>query len=553
MATDDPSKPTKDNVPARRMRWWPIAAALAVGGALQFAATIFFGENRPYRDWACVFVIWPLTVFLLLLWWIFWSRLPWRTRGVGLLIIAVIAGSSLGAFRFDEFDGAMIPRFSPRWLPSKQDQAAEFFKSNSTNNASTTSDDLANESLVPTEGDWPAFRGPNRDDVVIGESLRTDWDASPPKQLWKHPIGSGWGAFAVIGRRAWTLEQRGENELCVCYDIQTGHELWTHADAARFSSPQGGVGPCSTPTVHDGKVFTQGATGILNCLDAATGLRVWTRNTLEDASSPNLEWGQCGSPLIVDDLVIVNPGNNDEASRRNHSSVIAYRHETGEKAWAVQGRQGSYSSPHIATLRGEVLREFRSESQVLIFDGLGIVALRPETGEPLWSFTWVNTPQVNSAQPLVIDENLVLIGSGYGKGSVLLGFLAAVDETGGRHLGVVERWQSAQFKLKFNSAVRRGEYVFGLDEGMLTCLSLMSGKRSWKQGRYGYGQLLLIEDKLLILSEEGDIVLVPATPETPRELARFHAIDGKTWNHPVLSRGRLLVRNSDEAACFDLR
>ena len=118
---------------------------------------------------------------------------------------------------------------------------------------------------------------------------------------------------------------------------------------------------------------------------------------------------------------------------------------------------------------------------------------------------------------------------------------------------ITERWQSKQFKLKFNSGVRRVDYVFGLDEGLLTCLSLKSGKRVWKQGRYGYGQILLVEDKLLILTEEGDVVLVPATPEPPRELARFHAIDGKTWNHPVLSRGRLLVRNSEEAACFDLR
>ena len=107
--------------------------------------------------------------------------------------------------------------------------------------------------------------------------------------------------------------------------------------------------------------------------------------------------------------------------------------------------------------------------------------------------------------------------------------------------------------MKFNGAVRRGDHVFGLDEGLLTCLNVIGGKRVWKKGRYGYGQLLLIDDTLLILSEEGDVVLVPATTESPRELARIHAIDGKTWNHPVLSRGRLLVRNSDEAACFDLR
>lgn len=541
MSTDDVSTPST-TVTSRGIRWWPALAAIAVGGALQTAAMIAFGENQPYLDWACVFVIWPLTVFLLLLWWTFWSKLPWRTRGLGLLIVALTAGASLAAFRFDEFDGAMIPRFSPRWQPSKKERTAEFFKQTADNNSSAKPDELADESLVPTDGDWPAFRGPNRDDVVVGESLRIDWDIRPPKQLWKHPIGSGWGAFAVIGRRAWTLEQRGENEMCVCYDIETGRELWTHADAVRFESVQGGVGPCSTPTVHEGKVFTQGGTGILNCLDAATGQCVWTRNTLEDAGSPNLEWGQCGSPLIVDDLVIVNPGSNNAASQAKNSAVIAYRRDNGDKVWNSGNRRGSYSSPHLATLNGT--------RQVLIYDGLGLLAMSPESGQELWKFDWTNTPQVNAAQPILVDDQRVLIGSGYGQGSVLIGF-DENDKSGASE--PLARWQSKQFKLKFNGGVQRGDFVFGLDEGLLTCLNLMEGKRLWKQGRYGYGQMLLVEDKLLVLSEEGDVVLVPATPEPPRELARFHAIDGKTWNHPVLSRGRLLVRNSDEAACFDLR
>ncbi|TXT39573.1 MAG: hypothetical protein FD138_38 [Planctomycetota bacterium] len=484
MATDDAASTANGNCPTGRICWWPAIASLFIGIALQSVATVYFGENRPYLMWACVFVIWPLTVFLLLLWFTFWSGLLWRTRWLGLLIAVVFGASTLGAFRFDEFDGAMIPRFSPRWKPSKKDRAAEFFKSATANKASATNDDVAESSLVPTEGDWPAFRGPNRDDVVLGESLRTDWDARPPKQLWKQPIGSGWGSFSVIGRRAWTLEQRGENELCVCYDVETGRELWTHADAVRFSSVQGGVGPCSTPTVHDGKVFMQGATGILNCLDAATGQRVWTRNTVEDAGSPNLEWGQCGSPLIVDEMVIVSPGNNDAASREKHTSVIAYRRDNGEKVWAVEGRQGSYSSPHLAIFRGEYHSDhLHAERQVLIFDGEGIVALRPETGKKLWQWSWSNTPQVSSAQPLVIDEERVLIGSGYGKGSVLLDFQLGADSAN----DVVERWKSPQFKLKFNSAVRCSQYVFGLDEGLLTCLSLRDGKRLWKQGRYGYG------------------------------------------------------------------
>ena len=125
MATDDVPQLTTESIAARGLRWWPAIASVAIGIALQAAAKVYFGENRPYLDWACVFVIWPLTVFLLLLWWTFWSRVPWRTRGLGLLVPAALGGSTLAAYRFDEFDGAMIPRFSLRWQPSKKERSAE--------------------------------------------------------------------------------------------------------------------------------------------------------------------------------------------------------------------------------------------------------------------------------------------------------------------------------------------------------------------------------------------------------------------------------------------
>ncbi len=544
MATDADATLSSTATSTQTIRSWPAVLSVALGIVLQTAASIAFSENLSYFIFGSLFIIWPLTVFLLMLWWTFASQLPWSTRGLGLAAVAAAYLTFVGIFRFDEFDGAMIPRFSFRWRPTARDRAQEFFKNrrpaNETPAVSTEKTEPADEPISPVVGDWPEFRGPKRDDVVIGETLRTDWTARPPKQLWKQPIGLGWGSFAIVGRRAWTIEQRGTAELVVCYEVETGREIWSHSDQTRFESVQGGIGPRSTPTVSEGKLFTQGATGILNCLDAATGQRVWSRNTLEDAVSPNLEWGQAGSPLIVDDLVIVTPGNNNAASRANNSSVIAYRRDNGEKVWAVEGRRGSYSSPQLATLLGE--------RQVLVFDAQGLIALLPATGKRLWSFDWINTPEINAIQPLVIDERSVLIGSGYGLGSTLLNLTA-----GDANWSASSTWSSKQFKLKFNGAVRLGDNVYGLDEGLLTCLDLKSGQRRWKQGRFGYGQMQLVEDKLLILSETGDVVLVPATPETPGELARFHAIDGKTWNHPVLSRGRLLVRNSDEAACFDLQ
>lgn len=538
-----------NNTSAANIRWWPLLAAWTLGVVLQLVAAFFLSENLTYLAFASVFVIWPLTVFLSLLWWIFWSCISWTTCGEGLAVVVGVCVTFVAVFRFDEFDGAMLPRFSRRWSPTAEARAEQFFKNRPASSATivaTTeqvSSDVRGDPMNPTAEDWPEYQGRNRDGVVTNFGLRTDWDARPPKKLWRQPIGLSWGSFAVVGQRAWTLEQRGPDEFVVCYDIESGHEFWSHSDAVRFESVQGGNGPRSTPTVHDGKVFSLGGTGILNCLDAKSGQRIWSRNILEEAGSSNLPWGQAGSPLIVDDFVIVSPGSNDTVSKAKNAAVIAYRRDTGEKVWASENRQGSYSSPHLATLNGE--------RQVLVFDGIGLLALSPENGSNLWNFPWSNSPQVNAAQPIVLDDKRVLIGSGYGVGSVLLEVQPVSQSDASRH--AKEIWTSKQFKLKFNCGVRRGDYLFGLDEGLLTCLSLQDGQRRWKQGRYGYGQLLLVEDKLLILSEDGDVVLVPATPEPPRELARFSAIEGKCWSNPVIARGRLLVRNSTEAACYDLR
>ena len=539
-------------------RWWPVPAALGLGVVLQLASMWAFAENLSYLVFTSLFIIWPLSAFLILLWWILWSRLPWKTRGYGLIGVAIAVGMFVAVFRFDEFDGAMTPKFSCRWRPTATSKAEQFFKERGTRagssgkvseaadtepttNSVVQPDELKSaDRLVPTEEDSPQFLGRNRDGVVVGSQLRTDWNARSPKQLWRHPIGLGWGSFAAIGRRAWTLEQRGPEELVVCYDIETGEELWQHSDAVRFESVQGGNGPRSTPTIHEGRCYALGATGILNCLDAISGKSIWTRNILDDAGSTNLPWGQAGSPLIVDELVIVAPGSNDAASKAKNSAVIAYRRDNGEKVWAAGNHYGSYAAPHLATFNGE--------RQLLIYDGLGLSALSVEQGQSLWNFEWSNTPQINAAQPLVIDERSVLIGSGYGLGSALLTVTGSMSSW-----KVQDVWKSKQFKLKFDNAVRLGDYVYGLDEGLLTCLSLKDGKRVWKKGRYGYGQILLSDDKLLILSEEGDVVLVPASPEPPRELAKFRAIEGKTWNNPTLARGRLLVRNAEEAACYDLR
>jgi outer membrane protein assembly factor BamB len=274
----------------------------------------------------------------------------------------------------------------------------------------------------------------------------------------------------------------------------------------------------------------------LNCLEARTGKKLWSHDTLAEAKAANTEWGMAASPLVYDNVVVVNPGGPEG------NGVVAYDRVSGEKVWSGGSDKASYASPELRVVDGV--------RQVLIFDAVGIAGHSPEDGAQLWKFPWTNAPTVNAAQPIVLGDpahSQVFIGNGYSVGSAVLG--VSHDAEGWRTAAV---WQSRQLKLKFNAAVARDGYVYGLDEIILACLSTADGKRQWRGGRFGYGQLLLVGDRILILAESGEVVLVEANPKEFHELARFPAIEGKTWNHPVLCRDHLYVRNAEQAACYDL-
>lgn len=505
---------------------WKTGPGILLGGAVVQSVLWFWCRENPTYQVFSAWYIWPTVAVLELFWWTVMSGFRRRTKLIGLSTAALAVAAFVSLFRFVEFDGAMRPRFVFRWSgPDEPDD--EYWAS------------LAGGTVSPgplAGQDWPQFRGPQQDGVVRGEAIRLNWDQHPPKELWRHLVGKGWSSFAVAGGAAYTLEQRGNRETTVCYDFDSGLEIWTHSDPVRFDSTMGGDGPRATPTVHEGRVYTLGATGILNCLDAATGRRHWSKDTLREARADVLEWGMAGSPVIEGDLVFVNPGGGRDRG------VIAYHRLTGEEVWAAGDDPASYSTPKLATIHGV--------RQLLVHHAVGLSSYDVQTGRELWSYRddWRNTPKVNAAQPIV-RGNRVFISAGYQTGSALLEI-----EYDGTRWSIEVPWRKPNFfRLKFNDAVYKDGYVFGLDDSILSCIDFETGRRMWRlRENFGYGQVLLVDDVLLVSAESGEIALVEATPERPRVLARFKAVEGVTWNHPVISHGRLLVRNNREAACFDI-
>lgn len=387
------------------------------------------------------------------------------------------------------------------------------------------------ERVAEKKAEWPGFRGPERDNVIHGVGIETDWSQSPPVELWRKPIGPAWSSFAVNGSHIYTQEQRGEEEIVSCSDLNTGELVWKHGDSARFWESNAGAGPRATPTLSNGRVYTFGATGILNALDARDGSVVWSRNAASDADEKLPAWGFAGSPLVIDSLVVA------AAAGR----LIAYELATGKPRWYGPNGGWGYSSPHLAVIDGV--------AQILLLNGEGVISVAPADGKLLWKHEWKSDGIV---QPCVIAGSDVLIGSGSGGVEVGMRRIAVVRDPEGWR--VEERWTSTGLKPYFSDFVVHKGHAFGVDGSILSCIDLTDGKRKWKGGRYGAGQMLLLPDQdlLLVLSEHGELALVNATPDQFTELARFPAIKGKTWNHPVLVGNLLLVRNSQEMVAFRL-
>jgi outer membrane protein assembly factor BamB len=481
----------------------------------------------------------PIVTATLVAWLWLTGALPWPIRRLGAVVAMLLAWGYCCLLRFDGVYGDFQAQISWRWQQTEEERnAAELEQAKSAGKANPKE-----KALLARAGDWPSFRGTDRDSRLTHYRIDTNaaarWKAEPPKKLWAHNIGPGWSSFAVVGDRIFTQEQRKKNfEAVVCYDANTGEQLWEHTDPGRFEEVAGGVGPRATPTFVDGYLYCLGANGKLNCLDALTGKVKWTRDLVEDSGAEIPRWGFSSSPLVVKGIVTVFAGGPD-----GHS-MLGYHASTGEIAWSKGDGRHTYCSPHLENIDGV--------EQIAIATENGVTSYEPTEGQVLWQYEWALGKQgARVAQPIQIGAADVLVGT------PMAGARRVRISHAGNSWGNEQVWETKDIKPYFNDLVIYQDHAYGFDGNLLTCVSLADGKGTWRARNYGNGQALLLADQglLLVSTERGEVALVEAKPEKHVEIGRFRALDankGKTWNHPVIAHGKLFIRNDAEVACFQL-
>ncbi len=585
VASDDTPEPraANDRPSLKPLRLWIPMIILPLMALVRFVPKLI--NDGPSSIWM-VSAFGPfLLALLIVIWWMFLSRASWQERIAGMLAIAasfaliaslvdesmqgpplivltvplgiagfavsLIALKSVLAFKRTWYSvlvalfcfgfsgllqnhgvwGDFAFDFDWRWNTTPEER---FLASRSEKQSESAIEDVEAAKAAFATPQWPGFRGPNRDGTQRGVKYSDTLRDAAPKELWRIQVGPAWSSFAVAGDYLVTQEQRGDSEVVACYDARSGREVWTHGIASRFFEGLGGLGPRATPSIAGGFVYSLGAEGWLMKLDAINGQEVWKVDLRQAADRQPPMWGFSSSPHVFDSTVAVHCGGKGD------KGILAFDTETGEPRWSVTASEQSYGSLQSVDLQGMSL--------LTILTDEGALFLNPSTGEIALNYSWKHDGY-RALQPQVIDKNRVLIPTGLGTGTRLI----EVNRDGDG-LVAQELWTTRNLKPDFNDVVVHKGYVYGFDDSIFTCISAGDGARMWKGGRYGKGQVLLLADSdlLLVLGERGELALLSADPSERKEFWKIDAIEGKTWNHPVVVGNRLFIRNAQEAVCYEL-
>ncbi len=520
--------------PAPRVPPW--IRIVALGCPLVIVVSWWWFADRDHAiAHAISFISIVLTMTSLLVWFVWVSDYQrcWRLWAAGLVVLGGL--STIILFRLEGVNGELIPRLRLRWTASGAlDQPTH----------------QVVDLLTTTPTDFPQFLGPGRTAAVEDLALADNWQQQPPQQLWSHGAGEGWSGFAAVNGYAVTMEQRGAQEWVTCYQIKTGDLCWKHVLQARHQTFLGGVGPRSTPTIDEGNVYALGATGILRCLQGSSGTLIWQQDLLQLAGTDStadlktVAWGRSASPLLVDDKVVIPLGGPADGPK---TSLIALDKKTGKPLWRSGDRQVSYSSPAVMTLAGQ--------RQVVTVNEDNVSGHDLQTGQVLWQHDWdgQSNAAASVSQPVAIAADRLLLSKGYQQGAMVVRIEATQAKNSPHPYVATSTWVNPSvLKTKFTNVTQLDGFAYGLSDGILECVDLGNGSRSWKRGRYGHGQLLRVGRKLLVLSEKGTLHLIALSPQELQLLGEVEVMQQKCWATLCLYGNQLLVRSVDEIACYQL-
>ena len=384
---------------------------------------------------------------------------------------------------------------------------------------------------VASADDWPHWRGPNRNGISAETGWLDTWPASGPPIAWKAEVGVGFSSFAVANGRVVTIGYANDQDSVVCLDAEKGTVLWRHSYDADLGNKFFEGGPTSTPTVDSGRVYTIGREGDVFCFDAATGKVIWTVNLQKDGGYPVPAWGFGGSPLVFENLLVLNVGD----------AGVALDKATGKVVWKSAATEPGYSTP-LPMKRGD-------ETHLLLGSARSYVAVNARSGREAWRVKWVTQYNVNAADP-VVDGDRVFISTGYQKGCALLQLGKSEPEI------VV---QSRVLRTQMNPAVLEGGHLYAVDgdtteKTSLKCVEFASGAEKWSRPLAGSGSVAVADNRLIVLSGAGELMIAPVSSESFTPTARANVLTGKCWTVPVLANGRIYCRNAEgTVVCVDVR
>ncbi len=382
--------------------------------------------------------------------------------------------------------------------------------------------------------DWPQWRGPRRDGISAERGLLKAWPSAGPPQAWRATgAGDGYSSFAAANGKLYTLGARGGTEYVMAYDAATGKKLWEVSHGSRFGNDRGD-GPRATPTVDGDRLYAFGASGDLAAMDAATGKVFWKVNVLSQYGGSNIQWGLSESPLVLSDRVLVNAGGRG-------ASLVALKKTDGSLIWKSQSDEAGYSSA--------VLHEAGGVRQAIFFTGERALGVDVATGKLLWSYNQVANRTANIATPLV-RGNQVFLSSAYGTGAALL---ELTPSAGG--MSAKQIYFTREMRNHHASSVLIGDYLYGFSDAILTAMKFSDGVVAWKDRSVGKGSVIFADDRLYLFSENGVVGLAEAVPTGYREHGRFQIQTGgaQTWSHPVVSNGKLFLRDQDNIYAYDVK